>query len=131
MSSYTPETGDQICLALQEGKSLRRICREIGISDSLVHKWLHEPGNDEFCKQYTRARDIQADTLAEEILDISDDETLPADSRRIRVDVRKWYAGKVKPKKYGDKTIVTGADGESDVVFQLNLGALNKADEND
>ena len=32
---------------------------------------------------------------------------------RVRIDARKWAAGKLAPKKYGDKstTEVTGADG--------------------
>ncbi|HEY5808152.1 MAG TPA: hypothetical protein VIT67_09310, partial [Povalibacter sp.] len=32
---------------------------------------------------------------------------------RLRVDARKWYAGKLHPKKYGDKvqTELTGAGG--------------------
>lgn len=109
---YTKEVGDKICLALSEGTSLRTICKEIGISPALVCNWLAKPELQEFTEQYSRARDAMADTLAEDILDIADNESLPADSRRIRVDVRKWYAGKVKPKKYGDSTQVKHADAE-------------------
>lgn len=86
----------------------------------------------------TRAREAQADTLADEILDIADDATndfmmteqglkYDGDSvqrSRLRVDSRKWLAGKLRPKKYGDKietehtggqtfTVVTGVPRDS------------------
>ena len=52
--------------------------------------------------QYTRARDTQADGFAEEVADIADNEPDP-NRARVRIDARKWIAGKQKPKKYGDK----------------------------
>jgi hypothetical protein len=80
-----------------------------------------------FREQYARARESQADYYAEEIIQISDDGTNDWMERRseaekgagvdtgwvlngehvqrsrLRVDARKWYAGKLAPKKYGDK----------------------------
>lgn len=74
-----------------------------------------------FAAQYARARELQADVLAEEIIDIADEdpavrletqrnggETMVIDSaavahQRLRVDARKWFASKVAPKRYGDK----------------------------
>jgi len=52
-----------------------------------------------------RAREEQADKLAGECLTIADE--VKADSAqvakaRLQVDVRKWHAGKLAPKKYGD-----------------------------
>jgi hypothetical protein len=78
----------------------------------------------EFAEQYAHARDSQADTLADEILDIADDgsndymgddETYNGDAvarSKLRVDARKWIASKLKPKKYGDKTLL-GSDPEN------------------
>ena len=92
----------------------------------------------EFTEQYARAREAQADKLAEEMLAISDEEctTVRADKHgsrdddgtgstevvfdatavarnRLRVDTRKWLASKMAPKKYGDKVTQehTGANG--------------------
>jgi Bacteriophage Sf6, terminase small subunit-like len=53
-----------------------------------------------------RAREEQADKLAGECLTIADE--VEADSAqvakaRLQVDVRKWHAGKLAPKKYGDR----------------------------
>ncbi len=80
---------------------------------------------------YARAREDQADTLADEIVAIADEpaagkktttkangdvETVEGDMiehRRLRVDARKWTAAKLKPKKYGERQALTGPDGES------------------
>lgn len=90
--------------------------------------WLAESENPDakeeiksFMRQYARAREAQADFLAEEIIEIADDgsndymtivkgdkeynvEDKEVTNRsRLRVDSRKWIASKLKPKKYADK----------------------------
>jgi hypothetical protein len=71
---------------------------------------------------YTRAREDQADTLADEIQAIADQmpmETTDKDGNtrfdpsyinwmRLRVDARKWTASKLKPRKYGDRVELAG-----------------------
>lgn len=69
---------------------------------------------------YARAREDQADTLADEIVEIADDGTndtyLNSDGialtnqdviarSKLRVDARKWIAAKLKPRKYGDRQV--------------------------
>lgn len=126
-SSFTQEKADYICQELAEGRSLRKICEEDGMpSAGTVCRWLAE--NEQFQKQYARAREAQADVLFEEILDISDEsntttkvighgedaeEVIVYDSvavqrNRLRVDARKWMAGKLRPKKYGEKLELSG-----------------------
>ncbi|MDZ5787770.1 terminase small subunit protein [Stenotrophomonas maltophilia] len=120
-SKYSQQLADAICDLLVDGKSLRTICSTAKMpSRSTVIRWLAE--NEAFRNQYARARELQADTLAEEILDIADKavlgERLKKDGKgkvlerqtgdmversRLRVDVRKWYAGKLQPKKYGER----------------------------
>lgn len=80
---------------------------------------------------YARAREDQADTLADQIIEIADTpmlgiktktdeegnvETTQGDMiehRRLQVDARKWIAAKLKPRKYGERlnTEHTGLDG--------------------
>lgn len=125
---YDAELGAEICDRLVDGESLRKIC----LSDhmpaaSTVFKWLAE--NADFAEQYARARDAQADALADEILDIADDgsndwmaehdEKNGSDYNgdavarsKLRVDARKWIAAKLKPKKYGDRQLV-GSDPDN------------------
>lgn len=100
-STYTQETGLEILELLMKGKSLVSICKVMNIAYSTVMLWLIE--NKEFSASYTRAREAQADYFAEEIVDISDNEALMPDSRKVKIEARKWYASKVSPKKYGDK----------------------------
>ena len=45
--------------------------------------------------------------MAEDIIDISNDETLDPNDKRIRIDTRKWLLSKLLPKTYGDKLDVT------------------------
>ncbi len=130
--AFTQEIADSICLSIStSSKSLRTICKEEGIPCvATVLNWLSEgdkPDGEEWAKlflaQYARARDQQADFLAEEILEIADDgsndlmtivkgnteyetENKEVTNRsKLRVDARKWIASKLKPKKYGDRVI--------------------------
>lgn len=132
-SSFTQKIADTICMRLAEGESLRKICADEAMPSAVtVFKWLSDETKTEFVKQYARAREAQADTLADEILEIADDGTRDTyiDSEgnertdqdviarsRLRVDARKWYASKVAPKKYGDKLAVGGADDLPPVQF--------------
>jgi hypothetical protein len=96
---------DTICERLSNGESLRGICRDDGMPQvSTVWRWMVD--NEERRNQYVRAREEQADTLADEIVAIADNAT-DAQIARLQVDARKWFASKVAPKKYGDKTDIT------------------------
>lgn len=91
--------------------------------------WINDDPSVE--KRYARAKEAQADLLAEEIIEIADDgrndwmeENDPdnpgwrvnhenINRSRVRIDTRKWLAGKLRPKRYGEKVTneITGADG--------------------
>ena len=117
-SSYTPEIGDDICERLANGESLRRICLTPNYPrQATVFRWL--AANQQFREQYARAREAQADTLADEIIDIADGkraeyEGTEADVQRDRLamDARKWVAAKLKPKVYGEKQLI-GSDPDN------------------
>lgn len=121
-SKFTQAIADSICEQIADGKSLRTICEAKGMpAKSSVFKWLKEiPA---FSDQYARAREAQADALFDEILQIADDgerdtyvdkdgnERTDQDviaRSRLRVDARKWMAGKLRPKVYGDKLELGG-----------------------
>jgi hypothetical protein len=102
--SYTQETADSICNYIAQGNSLVKACKILDIDYSTVFDWIKK--HEDFANNYTHAREAQADYLADGVLDIADDSSIPADDKRIRVDARKWYAGKLKPKKYGERQSV-------------------------
>lgn len=124
-SDYTQEIADAICERLADGESLRAICSEEEMPNkATVFRWLSK--HTEFSDQYARARDEQAETLFDEILDIADDgrndwmeKNFGEETRwvengevlrrsQLRIDARKWMAGKLKPKKYSDKLQLAG-----------------------
>lgn len=138
-TEYSEETAIAICLRLAGGESLRAICRpDYMPAESTVRLWATTDRNG-FAAQYARAREAQADCLAEEILEIADDSSADKvlhDSEdgpsvetvdhehiarsRLRVDARKWFAAKVAPKRYGDRIAHVGPnDGPIDVVTVL------------
>lgn len=103
-SSYSERAADVICARLADGESLRSICKDTHLpSARAVHRWLNDDENESFRQQYARAREVQADKLFDDILSISDDKESDVQRSRLQVDARKWMAGKLRPKKYGDK----------------------------
>jgi hypothetical protein len=130
-SDYSQETVDLICLRLAEGDSLRKICRDEDMpSVGTVCRWLTK--NTEFQEQYARAREAQGDTLFDECLDIADQYDKASDKldpdhiqrAKLRIDTRKWMAGKLRPKKYGDKV-------QTEVSGSLDINNLYEAISND
>jgi hypothetical protein len=137
-SSFSETIADAICERLALGESLRSICDDAEMPGlSTVFRWL--AANPEFRDQYTRAREAQADTIFDEILDIADDgrndwmlragaeEDCPAwvqngeamRRSQLRIDARKWMAGKLRPKVYGDKQSLE-LSGTIDVASELS-----------
>jgi hypothetical protein len=122
-STYTTAIATTICEQLIEGKSLRQICEQPGMPNkATVLRWLADDKKSDFRDQYARAREMQAEAMAEEIIEIADDgrndwmEVLGKDGdtvgwrvngeavqrSRLRVDARKWLMSKLLPKKYGE-----------------------------
>lgn len=132
-SDFTQEIADHICEELSEGRSLRQICREdAGMpSKTTVFRWLADERYRIFRDQYARARESQADALVEECIDIADDGSNDWMERnqgenvgyavngehvqrsRLRCDQRRWWAARIAPKKYAEKTSLehTGPNG--------------------
>lgn len=126
-SIFTDALANTICARLSEGESLRHICKDDAMPClSTVMYWLFDEDKKSFLEHYERAREIQAEMLAEELLEIADDSTNDYMTRltsegdgvevvnpeniqrsRLRVDTRKWVASKLRPKKYGDKLDLT------------------------
>lgn len=95
-----------------------------------VYQWLMNDAS--FSDNYTRAREAQADYYADEIADIADTETDP-NKARVRIDARKWAAGKLKPKVYGDRLHLDGdmnvsmSDAQLDARLAKLLGKAGAA----
>jgi hypothetical protein len=102
--SFRPETGLVICARLAEGESLRAICCSADMPDKkTVLRWLI--GQAEFRAQYSTARELGADIIAETALAEAIAAMPPEQVQRARLafDARRWYLAKLAPKKYGDR----------------------------
>ena len=123
---------DKVLDRLANGESLRAICRDVNFPDgSTIRKWLAR--NADFARQYAYARDEQADTLFDETLHIADNIPLDATNEIIRraqvqIDTRKWMAGKIRPKKYGDALKHNDADGNTVITQTINIAKLDYDD---
>lgn len=140
-SIYSKDLTDRICIRLSLGESVRSICKDPEMpSQALIYQWLYR--HPDFLEQYTRAREEQAETHADQIVDIADETPallevkdkegnivdIKLDSAYIawqkqRIDSRKWNASKQRPKKYGDR-VTHGGDDESPVVVEHNLNVF-------
>lgn len=139
-TEYSPEIADLICdLISNSNKSLATVCKDerIKLNPSTIYNWLNN--NKAFLDKYACAKDCQADFLAEEIIEIADDnssdiiitsnsegDTIERENHefisrsRVRIDARKWVASKLKPKKYGDKLDVgLTIDTDKEIVRKL------------
>jgi hypothetical protein len=108
----THEVEGEILGRLAIGQSMRSICTEDGMPAlTTVFRWLAE--DQVFAAAYAAARDAQAETLADELVELADSARgEPAEvvsAVKLAVDTRKWVASKLKPKKYGDKLDVDHA----------------------
>lgn len=138
-SIYTQDLALAICEHVANCVPLAAIAAMDGMpSVRTIMNWLADERKPDFVHQYARAREAQADKMAEDILAIADEECTMVRSdkhgsrdddgegrtevvfdaiavarNRLRVDARKWLASKMAPKKYGEKVQneLTGPDG--------------------
>ena len=72
---YSDEIASYICVQLMSGQSLTSICREETVPPtSTIYNWLDDKNpsfQKDFLESYKRAREFQAETLSDEILDSS------------------------------------------------------------
>ncbi len=108
-SKFTQALADEICERIARGASLVKILKDDHMPEyPAVMRWLEK--DESFRENYAHAREARADHYADEIVDIVDDCEDPAKAR-LQMDARKWYAGKLKPKRYGDKLGLEGPEG--------------------
>lgn len=133
-SSFNLNIAGEICGRIAAGESLNRICKDEGMPDQVtVYRWI--AANEDFRKIYAQAREEQAETLADEITDLADEQpvqvvddkgTARVDNgwvtwQKNRVDARKWVAAKLKPRKYGDKLDLTSEGKAVGLAININL----------
>jgi hypothetical protein len=112
--TYTLATATKFCEAIAEGsKSIRSVCKLAGMpSKAVVFRWLRD--HPEFQEMYELAKDEQADTFVDEIVEIADKckaSKSAIQKARLQIYAREVAAAKMRPKKYGSKMQLTGDEG--------------------
>jgi len=123
---YDAELAAKVLDLLAQSGSLRRVCRELGVSRNSIIPWVVD-NTEGFGDAYARAKEHGIDTLVEETLDIADDgsndymetEHGPAlnsesiQRSKVRVETRRWLAERLAPRRYGLRQglDVTSSDG--------------------
>lgn len=141
---WTKAVEDEIFARIMEGESVRSITaagreERFPSAPTFYKRMASDP---DFAKRYAYAKDILADNEFDEIREIADNSSndwmenhdpdnpgyrLNGDHiqrSRLRVDVRKWRASKLAPKKYGERLDLTHAnpDGTGLTIQVLRLG---------
>ena len=130
-TDYDQEIALTICERICNGEGVREIARDEAMpAQSTIFLWLSK--HEEFSELYTKAKQEQAELMADEIIEIADNgqndwmEKNNTESpgyivngeaiarSRLRVDARKWIAARLLPQKYGDfsRTELTGKGGK-------------------
>lgn len=133
---------EQVCERIASGESVSKIFASPNPdfpSVATFWRWLH--ADRALVAIYDRATEQRGELYAEEIIDITD-ETPPQvngafgthiDSAWVqwnknRAEARKWVAARMRPMRYGDRTILAG-DADNPITFDdpkaAILGRLN------
>ena len=150
-SKYTIKIADEICERLSSGESLNAISKDDHMPHRVnIMRWLlntENKGFDLFRTKYALAREIQYQNMADDLLDISDNDVsqpliidgIPSLDKngvaimikdnvcvqhaRLRVDTRKWFMSKVLP-KFSNTPPVTDASAEFTAVISTLISKL-------
>jgi len=131
---------DHVCTEMAKGRAFRTIMLKDKDmpTDKTFHSWIDK--SETYLRQYARAASKRADAIFEDILDIADDQEGDVykdkdgneqtnhnviQRARLRVDSRKWMAGKLNPKKYGEAQLLKLGDHEGE---EIKLNAIFSTD---
>lgn len=125
---------DEIIEWISQGKTLREFCRiEGNPAWTTVYKWLEK--DEKFRERFACARDVGADAIAEETIEIIDTFPMMAESEsgaridsghvswmKNRVEQRMKLLSKWFPQKYGDKLDLTSKGEAVGLVINIDVG---------
>ena len=125
---FNIELFDSICEEIATtDKGLSTICKAKDVSTTAFYNWIND--DDSLVDKYARARELQAEYLADQIIQLSNEELISEETTifddgqgnektsttrrdnfnrtRLQIDARKWKASKLAPKKFGERVDVT------------------------
>jgi hypothetical protein len=141
-SKYSDALALRICELIATSRmGIHKLCEQHKDLPAVSTIFLWISAEQYFSERYARAKEIQADLLAGDIIEISDKELRTKEQAsgsnmngsfdtetikdnynrsRLQIDARKWLASKLAPKKYGDKVdVTTGGEKINSVVVTV------------
>lgn len=139
-SIYSAELAEEVSFRLMEGRSLRSISQDDDMpSLRTLVRWIATEGH-EFQKVHAHAREVQAEMLADEMMDVANDGTndwMEIKNRdgecigwkvngeavqrsKLRLEQMRWNAERLKPRKYGARVDLTSSDGSMSPASDLS-----------
>lgn len=98
---------DTVIQAIADGESVSKACtsRKLG-RGAFYYAVLKDPIRQ---LQYARALECRVEAFADETVEIADTDNDPQRARN-RIGARQWYAGKIAPKRFGERLDLTVTD---------------------
>ncbi len=123
------EVIEEIIELLSEGESMRKICERPGMPNRRsIERWMTE--NPKLAADIARARAIGYDQRAEKAVEEAKQAEDPA-AGRLAFDAERWYLSKMKPKVYGDSTMLKHANADGETLRSAIDPTLLSPDERD
>ena len=105
---YCVRIANEICEQIALGNSLRQALEKVGpLGPSMATLWRWLDEFPEFRIKYDRARQMQGDMLADEMLEMAQEvikRPALASAIRVAADILQWQAG-IRDSKYNSKTV--------------------------
>jgi len=124
---FSIELFDSICDEISiSNAGLVPLCKKNNINPTSFYRWIEK--DEDLRNKYARARQLQAEVLADEIIELASKERATVETMvgetdkgsisseirkdnynrtRLEIDARKWLASKLAPKKYGNTLDLT------------------------
>jgi hypothetical protein len=114
--SYTEDVGKRLVKLVQQGKAMQYIADSLDVDISQMYDWIKNPacviGGDSLASIYVRARDIDADRLADEIArlalkaeEMGERRDSRPDGLRVAMQGLQWLASVRAPRRYNPKYV--------------------------
>lgn len=100
LSPDNAKWAEDVLTLIAEGNSVRSIAKRYGVPERTLRYWVAEE-RGHFADS-ARAKECGIDSLAEQCLEIADDEEIPSDQKRVRIDTRLRLLGKWS-RRYAEK----------------------------
>lgn len=113
---------------LGQGEPLTHICRDIGIDDRTVRKWMDE--DPDIRAVIAHARAVGEDAIAHKCRDTArgkGDSTGDVQRDKLIIDTDLKLLAKWNPKRYGDKVQIGGANDLPPIQTTVKAGELSNA----